>query len=213
MNDTQVQLNKTQEELHDTKDQLNNTLVEFHSTKNKFEETTKKLEAVEEKISALQNQVMQRPKEYTWKISGFSEVLKQARSGEKPKIFSTPFYHENYKFRLGLAANGQSSGKNTHLSIYFHIMKGENDAILPWPFHKKVTLILIDQQETPNYRENIVMSFTADPLKKQYARPVTDENGGRGFHEFVSHTKLSERRYLVDDTIYIKVRVDPPKQV
>ena len=52
-------------------------------------------------------------------------------------------------------------------------MKGENDAILPWLFHKKVTLALIDQQETPNYRENIVMSFTADPTKKNFARPVT----------------------------------------
>ena len=210
MSDTQVQLNKTQGELGDTKEQLRNTLLEFHSTQNKIEETTRKLE---ERINALQNQLMQSPEKYTWKISGFSEVLRQARSREKTTIFSSPFYYKNYKFRLELAPNGKGSGKNTRLSVYFHTMKGENDAILPWPFHKKVTLTLIDQQETPNYRENIVMSFTADPTKKNFARPVTYENTGWGFHEFVSHTELKERCYLVDDTIFIQARVDPPKRM
>ena len=199
MSDTQVQLNKTQEELHDTK-------IQFHSTQNKFEETTRKLE---EKINALENLLMQRPEEYTWKISGFSEVLSRAKSREKTEIYSTPFYYNNYKFGLELAPNGKGSGKNTHLSIYFHILKGENDAILPWPFHKKITFILIDQQENPLDRENIIRSFTADPKRENYARPLTLKNKGLGFHEFVPHTKLREMHYLVDDTIFIQVKVDP----
>lgn len=203
LNDTQVQLNKTQEQLHDTQ-------VQFHSTQNKFEETTRKLE---EKINSLQNILMQRPEEYTWKISGFWLVLRQARSGEKTEIYSTPFYYDNYKFRLELHPNGRETGQNTHLSVYFKLMAGENDAILPWPFHKKVTIMLIDQQEHPLDRENLVMSFTADPTKEYFARPVTSENAGWGFHEFVPHTKLSKSSYLVDNTIFIQVKIDPPKWV
>ena len=33
-------------------------------------------------------------------------------------------------------------------------MKGEYDAMLTWPFHKKVTMTLIDQQEKAKDREN-----------------------------------------------------------
>lgn len=90
-------------------------------------------------------------------------------------------------------------------------MKGERDDILPWPFYEKVTFILIDQQEHPKYRENLVVSFTEDPTKKNFARPVSFENVGRGYNEFVPHTKRSERRYLVDDTIRIQVKVEPPQ--
>ena len=186
--------------------ELQDTKVQLH---NKFEETTRKLE---EKINALEGLLMPcRAKEYTWKISGFSEVLSRAKSGEKTKLYSTPFYHESYKFRVELHPNGRHSGQNTHLSVYFKLMEGENDAILSWPFYKKVTFMLIDQQEHSKDRENLVMFLTADPTMKNFARPVTYENTGRGFNEFVPHTKLNERRYLVDDTIYIQVRVEPPQ--
>ena len=198
MNDTQVQLKKTQEELQDTKVQL----------QNKFKETTRELE---EKVNVLQNILMQRPEEYTWEVTGFSEVLRKARSGEETVIYSTPFFYNNYKFRLELHPNSKSSGKGIHLSIYFVIMKGERDAVLPWPFHKNVTFTLIDRQEHPSDRENRVMSFTADPTKEYFGRPVTFKNRGWGFADFVPHTKLRERRYLVDDTICIQVKVEPPQ--
>uniref|UniRef100_H2YBM5 MATH domain-containing protein n=1 Tax=Ciona savignyi TaxID=51511 RepID=H2YBM5_CIOSA len=35
------------------------------------------------------------------------------------------------------------SGKGTHMSLFFVVMKGEYDALLPWPFRQKVTLMLL----------------------------------------------------------------------
>ena len=103
-------------------------------------------------------------------------------------------------------------GKTLTLSIYVTIMKGEYDAILPWPFRKKVTFTLIDQQEDPNDRENINMTLSANPKTKvSIAKPVTEENYGRGFPQFVSQIKLQERRYIVDDTIFIQVQLAPPQ--
>ena len=97
--------------------------------------------------------------------------------------------------------------------MYFILMKGEYDAILPWPFNKKVTFTLIDQQQNQNDRKNIVWFIPANPdnsLWKQ--KPVSDENQENWLGS-VSLGKLKERRFIVDDTIFIQVKIDPPKQV
>jgi len=74
---------------------------------------------LEERVNALENElIQQRSKEYTWKISGFSEVLRQAKSGEKVTLESAPFYKYGYKCRLCLDPNGVNSGK-TLISQYF----------------------------------------------------------------------------------------------
>lgn len=168
---------------------------------------------LEKKVDALERRQGQCPGKYkyTWKINGFSEVLGQAKNQES-RIESEPFYHNGYKFRMLLKPNGNKAGKNTHLSVYFQIMKGEYDAILPWPFQKKLKFALIDQQENLNDRENIVLSFTANPENREcFGRLVTDENAGHGFPMFVSHDQLRERRYIVDDTIFIQLQVVSPR--
>ena len=186
---TQIQLKSTQEELKGTKRKL------------------------EEKVNTLENRLMQFPGVHTWKITDFSEVLQQAKSGEQTEIKSDPYYDRGYNFRLSLYPNGCSHGEKTHVSIFFCIMKGEYDAILSWPFYKKVTFTLVDQQEDPNNRENITYSFTADnkTFKNSFIRPVKDELLGIGNPTFVSHDKLKQRCYIVDDTIFIQVEVAPPQ--
>ena len=75
-----------------------------------------------------------------------------------------------------------------------------------------MTFALIDQQENPEDRKNIVHSFEADRKKKIcFERPVEDANPGYGIPKFVSHDKLRERRYIVDDTIFIQVKIASPQ--
>ena len=185
---------------------LDLTSVKLNKTEEKFEEIIRKLE---KKVTALENKLLRCSEEHTWKISGFSEILRQAKTEEKNKIDSTPFYtaQNGYKYKLRLYPNGRSFGKNTHLSIYFILMKGEYDPILPWPFHKEVTFTLIDQQENQNDQDNVIRSFSEATNKTWNVRPDT-ENPGNGFNQFVSHTKLRERCFIVDDTMYIHVKVD-----
>ena len=167
----------------------------------KDEEVTRKLE---DKVNVLENRLMQFPEENTWKISSFSEVRNRAKSGEKTCIKSPPFYNYGYKFGLALFPNGRDSGEHTHLSLYFGLLKGEYDAKLSWPFQRIVKLTLIDQQEDTNNRENIVVS-----LRSMCERPLTFGNIGCGLPEFVCLTKVTKRRYIVDDTIVIQVQVAP----
>jgi len=68
---------------------------------------------------------------------------------------------------------------------------------------------LVDQQEDPNDRKHITSSSTADTkrFKESFMRPLKDKLLDYGFSTFVSHDKLEERRYIVDDTILIQVEV------
>ena len=178
--------------------------VKLSDTQKKFEETTKKLV---ERVNVLEKDMhsKERSESFTWRIDGFSEVLRKAKGGQETHIVSSPFYRYGYKFKLQISPNGTGNGKNTHLSLFLIIMKGEYDATLTWPFYKKSTFTLIDQQENEHNRENIVESFFSGPKLSSYARPVEKENIGRGLAKFVSHEKLQKRRYIVDDTIFVQV--------
>ena len=148
---------------------------------------------------------------FTWKITGFEYILSQAREGYQTITRTDPFYIFGYKLKLIMIPYRQGDGAGTNISIFFVIKKGENDAILSWPFYKRVMFTLIDQQENPNDRKNIAMSFTGYPENKEcFGRPVKDENTAHGFKIFVSHDKLRERRYIVEDTIFIQVELATP---
>ena len=145
-------LRNTQEELQKLRNKeqlqtLRNTQEELHNTK----QLVKKLE---ERINALEK----KPFVYLWKIRGFHELLRQVKTGyEDEEKLSAPFYTSEfgYKVRMSLYPNGTGEGKNTHLSIFFYIMKGDYDSNLQWPFPKRVTFTLIDPKENPEDRDNI----------------------------------------------------------
>jgi len=149
---------------------------------------------------------------FIWKITSFEDKLRQGQNDEAKYIQSVPFYAYGYKLILRLYPNGFGEGENTHLSIAIAVLKGEYDAILPWGFSKRVTFTLIDQQDNPNPRQNVVMGITADPNNIAFTKPVEGKaRAGHGFPQFVSHNDLRKRRFVVDDTLFIKFQVDSPK--
>lgn len=57
-------------------------------------------------------------------------------SPPNPAAFYTSRY--GYKMCLRVYLNGDGTGRGTHLSLFFVVMKGPNDALLRWPFNQKV---------------------------------------------------------------------------
>lgn len=53
-----------------------------------------------------------------------------------PAAFYTSRY--GYKMCLRIYLDGDGTGRGTHLSLFFVVMKGPNDALLRWPFNQKV---------------------------------------------------------------------------
>ena len=187
-----TKLKNTEEELRNTKEQLKD-----------IKETTKRLE---ERIIALDTKPV-----HTWKIDGFQEILEQARAENVVRIESQPFYTGEcgYKFRLRLYPNGFFAGRNTHLSVFFLLMKGDFDSILKWPFDKRVTFTLIDQDENLNDRENITRTIQVDRKQQNWnSRPREENNTSRGFADFVQHNVLMKRCYIRDDSIFIQVKFE-----
>ncbi|XP_078239060.1 TNF receptor-associated factor 5 isoform X2 [Pogona vitticeps] len=144
-----------------------------------------------------------------WKIVDYKMKKKEAVEGHCLSIFSQPFYTSRCGYRLSARAylNGDGSGKGTHVSLYFVVMRGEFDSLLPWPFKQKVTLMLLDQSGKKNH---IVETFKADPNSNSFKRPEGEMNVASGCPRFVPHTLLESGKstYIKDDTLFLKVVVD-----
>lgn len=144
--------------------------------------------------------------DYVWKIDHFGRRYDEAISGKTPSIYSPPFYvgRFGYKVCAHLYPGGDGDGKGTHMSMFLVIMRGEYDALLPWPFVQKVHFRLLDQDRI----RDVIDAFRPDPNCVSFKRPTTDMNVASGFPTFVSHSELRQGGFVRDDAMFIKVTVD-----
>ncbi|XP_033736048.1 TNF receptor-associated factor 3-like isoform X3 [Pecten maximus] len=140
---------------------------------------------------------------FIWKLQNYSDKRKQTDHG----INSPPFYSSCYGYKIcgRVYLNGDGLGQGTHLSFFVAIMKGEFDAVLPWPFRQRVTLTLMDQN---NGKEHLSDTFRPDPESSSFRRPMTDMNVASGCPRFVEHSRLETSTYLQDDILFLKIKVD-----
>lgn len=144
---------------------------------------------------------------FIWKITEFARKRQEAITGRSPAIFSPAFYTSKYGYKMCLRVylNGDGTGRGTHLSLFFVVMKGPNDALLRWPFNQKVTLMLLDQ----NNREHIIDAFRPDVSSSSFQRPVTEMNIASGCPLFCPVSLMEAKNsYVRDDAIFIKAIVD-----
>ena len=100
--------------------------------------------------------------------------------------------------------NGDGIGKGSHISLFFVLMRSEWDALLPFPFHQRITMKLLDQDSSKHVSE----SFRPDPHSSSFRRPMTDMNIASGCPLFVAHDTLLNGSYIKDDSIFIVISVD-----
>ena len=228
LNNTQIQLNEIQVQLGNTQVQLMETQVQLNAAQIQLSTTQEVTKKLEEKSEALQRRLEDKIKEdreketkektalvkltpngtllYNWNINNFSEILKQAKIGDKETLVSAPFYTEcyGYKLKVFIYPNGNGLLKNSYISAYVFVIKGEYDTILPWPFNRKVRVTLIDQSGDPAKQENIIIEKEINLMR----RPKAGECFGCG-PIFISHEKMKTRRYLVDDTLFLQFEILP----
>ena len=143
---------------------------------------------------------------FIWKIDNYSRRFQEAVSGKTPSIYSAPFYvgRFGYKVCARLYPYGDGMGKGSHLSLFFVIMRGEYDALLPWPFRQKVSLRLLDQDGG----EDVSDAFRPDTHSASFKKPTSNMNIASGCPLFVSHSALQTRGYIRDNVMFIKIAVD-----
>ena len=221
-----VQLDKTRVQLDETQAQLSSTQAQLKNT----QETTRKLE---EKLESLRVQLETKVnadrgadnKRFIWKIENFSEILRQAKARWNKEqhyemIKSDPFYTGYYGYKLQVIVRPYLETEalqddETLLpqeTLYFGLasVEGEYDDILPWPFSKKITFTVIDQNVDINERKNI----TADlrPSSRApifYGRPRGNITFESDIRWFIPHERLQTRRYILNDNLFLQVDVGP----
>ena len=155
-----------------------------------------------------------KPPQLSWRINEIEKILSLAREKRSTVLESSPFYSANhgYKLKLYMYPNGDVTNKHNYLSVFLVIMEGEYDSLLPWPFHQKITFILVDQPGGSDEKKNIVMQLTNDPTLSSYAKPVAGKvvKPSIGFARFVTHKNLKTPRYIVNDSLLLQVEVHPP---
>ena len=89
-------------------------------------------------------------------------------------------------------------------------MVGEYDDILPWPFSKKITVTLIDQNEDLKERKNITkyLSPSEHVWEEIFSRRPTSELRGE-ILRFSPYGELQTGRYFANHTPFIQVDVEP----
>ncbi|PFX17394.1 TNF receptor-associated factor 4 [Stylophora pistillata] len=202
---TEDKLEKTQDTLNDTKRTTKNLVEKVETLQNRLEAKTFST------VMAKSESALYRLK-FVWKVSNFSDIMRQAKAEVQRTFESDPFYTENYGYRLKLRIhpNGARTGLNSHLSVFLIIMKGEYDALLPWPFKRKVRFTLIDQQEDPEQRNKVSTMRSNTKSRENYERPTNrEENVGRGLNRFISHEELYSRRYVENDILFLQFEIGP----
>ena len=145
----------------------------------------------------------------TYKFTHYDQHKTASEKSYSPAFYTSP---GGYKMCISINANGNKDGKGTHVSVYAHLMKGENDDHLPWPFTGEITIDLLNQLENENHYS---LSMTFPPDKHTSQRVVNEEgpNTGYGFSTYISHSYLGYNaikncQYLKDDCLYFKVSAD-----
>uniref|UniRef100_A0A8C5NK78 TNF receptor-associated factor 1 n=1 Tax=Junco hyemalis TaxID=40217 RepID=A0A8C5NK78_JUNHY len=145
---------------------------------------------------------------FLWKITEVGRKLQDSVTGRTVSLYSPAFYTAKYGYKVCLRVylNGDGTGKGTHMSLFFVVMKGDYDALLPWPFRHKVTFMLLDQ----NNREHIIDAFRPDLTSASFQRPVNEMNVASGCPLFLPLAKLQSPKhaYVREDTLFLKCIIE-----
>jgi len=143
-----------------------------------------------------------------WKIEDVTK--RRNESHIKHSFYSHAFFTETYGYKMcaRLYFNGDGNGKNTHVSLFFVVMKGDYDALLPWPFQQKVTMKMKNQTKR---KPDIIEKFRPEPSSSSFQRPKNEMNIASGCPQFAEQNIVfaTENGYVVDDTMFVEIIVDP----
>jgi len=136
-------------------------------------------------------------------------VKSRKRFGDPTSYFTRPFYtHCNgYKMQL----NVHPCKENKNISMYFHLMRGENDDHLRWPYKGTITISLLNQLRDSGHCTRTMHLEDSVTQVNVVKKPGSDQirNSGWGYPEFISlsavESSTAHKQYLMNDTLYFKI--------
>ena len=130
--------------------------------------------------------------------------------------YSPPFYSHigGYKFCIRVDANGTGDGKGTHVGVDVHMMRGEYDDNLKWPFKGEVMVQFLNQRGDKGHCEDSLLKlidYSRDDFNQStFARVVGCEIKKEGWGSDIAHSHLGydpdrDCQYLMNDCLKFRV--------
>ncbi|XP_020669499.3 TNF receptor-associated factor 6 [Pogona vitticeps] len=147
---------------------------------------------------------------FIWKIENFSIYLK-AQEEERPVVIHSPgFYTGKPGYKLCMRLHIQVPNAQrcaNYISLFVHIMQGDYDSHLPWPFQGTIRLSILDQSDGPS-RQNHEEIMDTKPELQAFKRSTVPRNPkGFGYVTFMQLQALKQRTYIKDDTLLVRCEV------
>ena len=214
--DHEVLLVENNRAMEEVRRDVGNIKIQLDTTQESSRRHDRRIESIEHTL-ALRNVTLADLEEYVrqqefssydgellWKVSDYARRRNDAVTGQQVSFYSPYFYTSRYGYKMcaRIYLNGVDMGRGTHISIFFVVMRGQYDALLPWPFRQKVTFMLLDQDNAEH------VTFKPVPSSSSFQRPRRDFNIVCGCPMFCSIKELKTRAYVRDDTMFIKIVVD-----
>ncbi|XP_023326657.1 TNF receptor-associated factor 6 [Eurytemora carolleeae] len=150
---------------------------------------------------------------FVWKISGFASLYQKMVECPSFVIYSRPFYSSVYGYKMCLRCNITLQNGEQHLGVFLHLMQGENDDSVFWPFQGSIFLTILNQGQGL-HRENVSEHLESDPALGAFQKPNSFRNlRGFGFQEFVRLNSLLAGGFIKNDTLIIKADVTQHEEV
>lgn len=129
----------------------------------------------------------------------------------KGKSWLSPFFYthyDGYRMCLEVTASGYGRGRDTHVSVFAHLVATEK--LLKWPFRGAITVSLLNQLGD---RHHVTHTITfSDGTPTDACTRVDSEmvsSSGWGIASFVAHSTLSHNKhnaaYLSKDRLHFRI--------
>ena len=143
-------------------------------------------------------------------IENLTLRIQDAISGVCTVMYSPSFHTSpcGYKLCLRINLNGVESGVGTHVALYVHVVRGDYDGFLEWPFSKGFRLSIVDQSEDVKSRHHISKTVVAERELNAFQRPVAPFNTiGFGYQDFTPIEQIHEPQYTKNNTLLVKFEI------
>ena len=139
---------------------------------------------------------------FTFTITEVSQHMEN-----KSPIFTGALYNYPQGRVVGIRIypEGVGSGRGTHVALFIHMIQGEYDSLLVWPFSGTITVSVLDQS-APGGRDEISGVMKAMPHLSAFQKPRNAISCiGYGFAKFAPIEKFFGPPVVKDDKLFLKI--------
>lgn len=149
--------------------------------------------------------------DFIWRIDDFARKRQDAINNVTTVLHSPGFYTRPYGYKLCIRMNpnGVDASVGRHLSLFVHVMKGDYDELLLWPFQGSIELKIMDQSDVPEaVRRHISDTLNTTPTLTAFQKPSSNRNHrGFGYTEFVPLNTINSPQYVKNDVLFVRAIV------